>query len=40
VLYAVTYQKDPPSRGPGFVIAFAAASILWLVGAVAAILSL
>ena len=40
VLYAVTYKKDPPSRGPGFVIAFAAASILWLVGAVAAILSL
>ena len=40
VLYAISYKNDPPSRGPGFLIAFAAASILWLVGLIGAISSL
>ena len=39
-LYAVSYKKDPPSRGPGFLIAFAAASILWLVGLIGALSTL
>jgi glutathione S-transferase len=39
VLYAVAYQRDPDTRGPGFAIALAASAVLLLgalVGAIAA----
>lgn len=39
-LYAWSYQNNPPSRGPGFLIAFIAASILWLVGLIGALSAL
>ena len=40
VFYAITYKNDPPTRGPGFVISFGAATILWLIGLIGAIASL
>ena len=40
VLYAIAYKNDPARRGPGFVIAFGAAAILWMIGLVGAVISL
>jgi hypothetical protein len=39
VLYAVAYKTDPASRGTGFMIAFGAAAILWLIGLIGAVIS-
>jgi uncharacterized MAPEG superfamily protein len=36
--YAVSYCRDPEARGPGFIVAFAAAGVL-LLGAIAGILA-
>ena len=39
--YAYCYYRDPETRGPGFIVAFASASFLWagaLVGTLGAIL--
>ncbi|WP_337879386.1 MAPEG family protein [Rheinheimera sp.] len=38
VLYAVSYMKNPKSRGPGFIISFIASMLLLLGTAVAAVL--
>ena len=39
-LYARSYQNDPASRLPGFVIAFGAAMLLWLVALVGVLFNL
>ena len=38
ILYAISYYRDPDSRGPGFIIAFVSAAVL-LIGALFGILA-
>jgi glutathione S-transferase len=40
IFYAISYYRDPDSRGPGFVIAFAAAAILLAGGMIGTIVEL